>query len=243
MLLSIDIGNSNIEICVHQTPLKTARFETDRKRSSDEYYQRLKPYLEGVDAVVISCVVPSLVPVFSTLFNHYLNIDPLYVGPGVKTGIKLPTENPKEVGADLVSVAAGVCDKYGADAIIIDMGTATTVSLVKKAALEGVSIMIGLDSAKEALIDKASLLPDFVYQIPARPIGDTTLTALNAGFLYGHMYQIQGFVAALKEPGMVVVMTGGAARILEPLFPKDYIYDPNIIHHGLKVIASKNASR
>lgn len=240
MLLTIDIGNSNIEIAVHQSPLLTARFETDKKRSSDEYYQRLKPYLEGIDTVVISSVVPSLVPVFQTLFKQYLHVEALFVGPGVKTGIKLPTENPKEVGADLVSVAAGVVDKYGPDAIIIDMGTATTVSLVKARALEGVSIMIGLDSAKEALIDKTSLLPDFIYQLPQRPLGDNTLTALNAGFLYGHFYQIEGFVKALKEPGMQVIITGGAARIIESLFNDDFIYDPSIIHHGLAVIAAKN---
>jgi type III pantothenate kinase len=163
------------------------------------------------------------------------------VGPGVKTGIKLPTENPKEVGADLVSVAAGVVDKYGPHAIIIDMGTATTVSLVKNSALEGVSIMIGLDSAKEALIDKTALLPDFVYQLPQRPIGDTTLSALNAGFLYGHFYQIKGFVDALKEEIMNVIITGGAAIMIRSLFKDDYIYDPTIIHHGLAVIADKNS--
>ena len=240
MLLTIDIGNSNIELAVHQSPLLTARFETDKKRSSDEYYQRLKPYLDDIDQVVISSVVPSLVPVFDTLFKTYLKLDVLFVGPGVKTGIKLPTENPKEVGADLVSVAAGVVDKYGPNAIIIDMGTATTVSLVKQSALEGVSIMIGLDSAKEALIDKTSLLPDFIYQLPDKPLGDNTLSALNAGFLYGHFYQIDGFVNALKEPGMAVVITGGAARMIERLFKKEYIYDPSIIHHGLAVIAKKN---
>lgn len=240
MLLTIDIGNSNIELARHQESLLTARFETDKKRSSDEYYQRLTPYLEGVKRVVISSVVPSLVPVFHTLFNHYLKIDPLFLGPGVKTGIKLPTENPKEVGADLVSVAAGVCDKYGPHAIIIDMGTATTVSVVKDRALAGVSIMIGLDSAKEALIDKTSLLPDFMYKLPAKPLGDNTLSALNAGFLYGHFYQIEGFIRALKEPAMAVVITGGAAKVIAALFPEDYIYDPTIIHHGLAVIDAKN---
>lgn len=240
MLLTIDIGNSNIEIAVHQNPMVSVRFETDKRRSSDEYYQRLKPYLDGIDQVVISSVVPSLVPVFQTLFNRYLKCEVLMVGPGVKTGIKLPTENPKEVGADLVSVAAGVVDKYGPNAIIIDMGTATTVSLVKNSALEGVSIMIGLDSAKEALIDKTSLLPDFIYQLPEKPVGDNTLSALNAGFLYGHFYQIQGFVNALKEPGMHVVITGGAALMIKSLFKEDYIYDPSIIHHGLAVIAKKN---
>lgn len=240
MLLTIDIGNSNIELCLHQTPWQTARFETDKKRSSDEYYQRLKPYLNDVESVVISSVVPSLMPVFNTLFKQYLNIEVLWVGPGVKTGIKLPTENPKEVGADLVSVAAGVVDKYGPHAIIIDMGTATTVSLVKNSALEGVSIMIGLDSAKEALIEKTALLPDFVYQLPKRPIGDTTLSALNAGFLYGHFYQIDGFVKALKEPNMNVIITGGAAIMILSLLKDNYIYDPTIIHHGLSVISQKN---
>lgn len=240
MLYTIDIGNSNIEIARHAEPVETFRFETVKNRSSDEYYQRFKELLTDCDDVVISNVVPALTPVFETLFDRYYGLTPLFVGPGVKTGVKLPVTNPKEVGADLVSAAAGAL-KYGSKrAIIIDMGTATTVSVMEDGALRGVSIMIGLDSARACLVERASQLSEFPFVIPASPLGDSTVTALNAGFLYGHAYQIIGFVDALKTPGTDVYVTGGAMRHIASLLPESYRRDPRLIHWGLKRIAESN---
>lgn len=240
MLVTIDIGNSNIELLKHESTLSSLRYETDKKKSSDGYYQLLKDDLEGVTDVVISNVVPSLQKIFQTLFEKHFNIEPLWLGPGVKTGVKLPISNPKEAGADLIAAAAGVKSEYGDSAIIIDMGTATTISLFKENALLGVAITIGLDSAKECLIKEASQLLDFQFVVPDKPYGDTTLTALNAGFLYGHLYQIEGFVKALSHETKRVVITGGATQIIKSILPDDYIYDPYLIHKGLKAIYFKN---
>lgn len=243
MLYTIDIGNSNIEIARHSDPVETFRFETDKKQSSDEYYQRFKAILTDLDAVMISNVVPALTQTFERLFERYYDTPAVMVGPGVKTGVKLPITNPKEVGADLVSAAAGAMALGYKDAIIIDCGTATTVSLLENGALKGVSIMIGLETARECLVSNASQLLDFHFQIPDAPIGDTTLTALNAGFLYGHMYQIQGFVEALKTPTSAVFITGGAHHLIHSLIPETYTIDPILIHRGLKAMHETIQSR
>lgn len=240
MLVTIDIGNSNIELVKHAHELSSFRYETDKKKSSDGYYQLLKDDLQGVTAVAISNVVPALQKIFQTLFEKHFEIVPLWLVPGVKTGIKLPISNPKEAGADLIAAAAGVKSEYGDSAIIIDMGTATTISLFKESALMGVAITIGLDSARECLIKEASQLLDFPFVVPEKPYGDTTLTALNAGFLYGHLYQIEGFVRALSHETTRVVITGGATQIIASLLPTEYIYDPFLIHKGLKAIYAKN---
>jgi len=239
MLYTLDIGNSNIELARHSDPLETFRFETVKSRSSDEYYQRLKDYLVDCDAVYISNVVPALTPIFDTLFKRYVSISPVFVGPGVKTGVKLPVTNPKEVGADLVSAAAGALT-YGSErTIIVDMGTATTVSVVESGALLGVSIMVGLDSARSCLVERASQLSEFHFEIPKTPLGDSTITALNAGFLYGHAYQIQGFVDALKDANTRVIMTGGAMHLIKALLPHTYTFDPVLIHRGLVAMHAK----
>ncbi len=239
MLYTIDIGNSNIEIARHDASLETFRFETVKSRSSDEYHQRFKEILVDCDDVIISSVVPALTPTFESLFERYFGLKPTFVGPGVKTGVKLPVTNPKEVGADLVAAAAGAIASGSKRAIIVDMGTATTVSLVEDAALMGVSIMIGLDSARACLVDKASQLSEFPFVIPKSPLGDSTITALNAGFLYGHAYQIQGFVDTLKDAATDVYITGGAMHLIQPLLPETYHFDPVLIHRGLKHMALK----
>ncbi len=240
MLYTIDIGNSNIEIARHTDPVETFRFETVKNRSSDEYYQRFKDLLTECDQVVISNVVPALTPTFETLFERYYKVSPVFVGPGVKTGVKLPVTNPKEVGADLVSAAAGALEYGSKRAIIIDMGTATTVSLIEDGALRGVSIMIGLDTARTCLVERASQLSEFPFVIPPSPLGDSTVTALNAGFLYGHAYQIIGFVDALKSEDTDVFVTGGAMRLIGRLLPESYRQDPLLIHWGLKRMAESN---
>lgn len=240
MLYTIDIGNSNIEIARHTDPLETFRFETVKSRSSDEYYQRFKDLLIDCDQVMISNVVPSLTPTFETLFKRYYDMQPIFVGPGVKTGVNLKIPNPKEVGADLVSAAAGTVALDSNRALIIDMGTATTVSLVEASTLKGVSIMIGLDTARTCLVEKASQLSEFPFDLPKTPLGDSTVTALNAGFLYGHAYQIMGFVDALKDPSTDVFVTGGAMHLIAELLPESYRLDPVLIHRGLKHMTLKH---
>ena len=245
MLLYIDIGNSNIVIGKgNGTIEETYRYRTDQKKSSDEYYAMLKHLFTDVDDVIIASVVPEVNTSFKTFLTRYFNITPLFVEPGVKTGVKVKTDYPQEVGADLIAAAAGAIAKYSRDAIIIDMGTATTVSYVKDGQIKGVSITIGLDMAKNALVGNTSKLLQFEFQTPKTVLGTNTIDALNAGFVYGHAFQVEGFVNAVRKAydafDAQVIMTGGAAKLLKDAVPESYIFDEHLVLEGLKHIYQKN---
>jgi len=248
MRLTIDIGNSNIVIGKgNDEILETYRYRTDHNKSSDEYYIMLKHLFEDVDAVIIASVVPQLNTAFKTFITRYFSLTPLFVGPGIKTGVKIKTENPKEVGADLVAGAAGAIDAYGDDAIIIDMGTATTFTYLEQKQIKGVSITIGLDSSRDCLVSKASKLLQFEFEDPKHILGTNTIDALNSGLLYGHAHQVMGIVDMIKKTfktadDIPVIMTGGAAKLVQSILPKDYLFDDLLILKGLNYIYKKNQS-
>ncbi len=246
MLLYIDIGNSNIVIGKGDAfkIVETYRYTTDIKKSADEYYAMLKHLFTDVDDVSIASVVPQVNTAFKTFLKRYFDINPLFVEPGVKTGIGVKTDYPKEVGADLIAAAAGARVLGYDDAIIIDMGTATTFSYIEAGVIKGVSITIGLDMAKTALVSNTSKLLQFEFQNPNGVLGTNTIDALNAGFLYGHLYQINGFVASIKEKykneNVPVILTGGAAKLLNGLLPDTYIISEQLVLIGLSLIYRKN---
>jgi len=245
MLLYIDIGNSNIVIGKGQDEIhETYRYTTDLKKSADEYYAMLKHLFTDVSDVIIASVVPEVNTAFKSFLKRYFDITPLFVEPGIKTGVGVKTDYPKEVGADLIAAAAGAKALGHDDAIIIDMGTATTFTYVEQSIIKGVSITIGLDSSKSALIGSTSKLLQFEFSTPKRVLGTNTIDALNAGFLYGHVYQIEGFVNAIKQafnqPDVPVIITGGAAKLLNGLLPKGYVIDDKLVLSGLQLIYRKN---
>ncbi len=241
--LFIDIGNSNIVIGKGDGTIEeTYRYRTDYK-SSDEYYALLKHLFEDVDDAAIASVVPQVNEAFKAFMLRYYDIKPLFVGPGVKTGISVRTDYPQEVGADLVAAAAGAVAGYHSDAIVVDMGTATTFSLVQQGEIKGVSITIGLDAAKQALVENTSQLLQFEFSKPPSVLGTNTIDALNAGFLYGHVYQVIGMVDAIKatyDTDPVVLVTGGAAPHLAPMLPREYRIDEHLVLRGLAEIYKKN---
>ena len=245
MRLFIDIGNSNIVIGKGlDTIEETYRYKTDQTKSGDEYYALLKHLFVGVDAVIIASVVPQVNTAFKTFITRYFDITPLFIGPGVKTGVKIKTDNPKEVGADLVAGAAGAIAKYGDDAIVIDMGTATTFSYIQNKEIKGVSITIGLDSAKDCLVSKASKLLQFEFEEPRNILGTNTVDALNSGLLFGHAFQIIGMVRNIQNSyqnnDIPVILTGGASKLIRGIVPERYHYDENLILEGLIAIYQKN---
>lgn len=246
MRLTVDIGNSNILIGKgNDDILETYRYTTDHNKSSDEYYIMLKHLFEDVDAVIIASVVPQLNTAFKTFITRYFDLTPIFVGPGIKTGVKIRTENPKEVGADLVAGAAGAIESYGQDAIIIDMGTATTFTYLQNKQIKGVSITIGLDSSRSCLISKASKLLQFEFEDPKHVLGTNTIDALNSGLLYGHANQVMGIVEMIKKEyktsqDIPVIMTGGAAKLIQSVLPTDYIFDDLLLLKGLNYIYKKN---
>ena len=245
MKLYIDIGNSNIVIGKgHDEILETFRYKTDSTKSGDEYYAMLNHLFDDVKAVIIASVVPEVNTAFKTFIQRYYNIIPIFVGPGVKSGVKLKTDNPKEVGADLVAGASGAIAKYGDNAIIIDMGTATTFSYIENKELKGVAITIGLDSSKSCLVSKASKLLQFEFEAPRNILGTNTVDALNSGLLFGHAMQVIGMVRNIKHTyhntNAPVILTGGAAKLIRELLPSTFIFNEHLVLEGLIAIAQKN---
>ncbi len=243
-ILAIDIGNSNINIGLGSGTLEdTYRYTTDIHRSADEYHGLLKHLFEGVDTVIIASVVPQLNTTFKTFIQRYFAIDAVFVGPGVKSGVKIQTDNPKEVGADLVASAAGTIEKYADTAAIVDMGTATTFTALLKREITGVAITVGLDSGKDCLIGKAAQLLQFSFETPSAPLGKNTVDALNAGLLYGHAAQVEGMVGHIvgDRTDVPVIVTGGASRLIDGLLPSHYIFDEHLVLEGLMVIAKNHA--
>lgn len=245
MRLYIDIGNSNIVIGRGTDTIEeTFRYTTDQTKSSDEYYAMLKHLFEGVDGVVIASVVPQVNIAFKTFLKRYFDLTPIFVGPGVKTGVKIKTDNPREVGADLVAGAAGAMKLYGDDAVIIDMGTATTFTYMQGKEIKGVAITIGLDSSKDALISRASKLIQFEFESPQAVVGKNTVEALNAGLLFGHVFQVIGMAknikASYQNPNAPVILTGGASKLIKPLLPETFIYAEHLVLEGLIRIYEKN---
>jgi len=247
MINLIDIGNSNIVIATYNGGLKnTYRYTTDKTKSVDEYYAILKDVLNESKGMMISSVVPELNIIFKNLAIKYLSYEPMFVGPGLKTGVKIVVDNPKEVGADLVASAAAAIAHYGDDAIIIDMGTATTITLLEKKVIKGVAITAGLVTQRDCLISGTSQLTQFEFKKPTGVIATNTVDCLNAGLLYGHAKMLEGMVEVLKQEHqkeIPVLLTGGASRFINDLVDQSFMYDEYLILKGLITIYQKNQTK
>ena len=246
MIILVDIGNSNIVVTRYndETYSEPYRYNTDKTKSVDEYFVILKDIIFDAKAFVISSVVPELNVIFKNLVKKYLNLDAMFIGPGVKTGIRIITDNPKEVGSDLVSSAASVTENYSENAIVVDMGTATTFTLIENKVIKGVAIAAGLVTQKNAVVGNASQLSQFEFRTPTKVLGSNTIDALNNGLLYGNSEMIKGMINRIKQSTkkeVKVVITGGASRFVkEILQEEDYIFDDMLLLKGLLVIYNKN---
>ena len=244
MLILIDIGNSNIVLAEYVKQIgETYRYNTDKKKSVDEYYVLLKDRISNASNVIISSVVPELNLIIKNVFKKYLNIDPIFIGPGVKTGIQIKVDNPKEVGSDLVCDAAAAIKYYSDNAVIVDMGTATTFTLIENKVIKGVAITTGLVTQKDALVGKASQLAQFEFKTPKSILGTNTIDSLNAGLLFTNSLMIKAMVDEIKKQYKVnpkVIVTGGASRFIKDLLNGDTIYDDLLLLKGLQVIYEKN---
>ncbi|MBU1020513.1 MAG: type III pantothenate kinase [Firmicutes bacterium] len=244
MIILVDIGNTNIVLSRYDGQIHdTYRYQTDTSKSIDEYFVILKDVLGDAKGMMISSVVPQLNIIFKNLAKKYLNIEPVFVGPGIKTGVKIIVDNPKEVGADLVASSAAVIKEYGDNAIVIDMGTATTFTYIESKVIKGVSITTGLITSRDALINKASQLTQFEFKTPTKIIATNTIDCLNSGLLFGHAFMIKGVVNEIKKQynsNAHVIITGGASRFIQELFDENYIFDDLLILKGLVEIYQKN---
>ena len=253
MLLVIDVGNTNIVLGVFKgkTLLDHWRVSTNRLGTTDEYGVLIRNlfYLIGVnakeiDAIIISSVVPPVMPTLERMCQRYFGLVPLVIGPGVKTGMDIKYDNPREVGADRIVNAVAAYELYGGPVIIIDFGTATTFCGVdKKGNYLGGAICPGIGISTEALVQRTAKLPRIEIRRTERVICRNTVESMQAGVFYGFVGQVEGLVARMrKELGAhaKVVATGGLAVVIGPSTKSIDVVEPMLTLEGLRIIYERN---
>jgi type III pantothenate kinase len=256
MLLAVDIGNTNINIGVFDRgKLKaTWRIATGVHRMPDEYASLLLHLFEHEDIAVtqikdaILCsVVPPLAGVFEEMCRHYLKVVPLLVEAGVKTGIRIAMDNPREVGADRIVNAVAAHDLYGGPVIVIDLGTATTFDAVSKEGdYLGGAIAPGIAIATEALFARTAVLPRVELTHPKRAIGRNTVAAMQSGIVFGYAGLIEGIVIRIQQElggKATVVATGGYADLLARETPVIEEVNSDLTLIGLRLIYEMNKTK
>jgi len=253
MLLVIDIGNTNIVFGVYRgdTLINHWRVSTVLDRTADEYAIVLnsmlyfeKVRLVDIQSVIISCVVPPLLVPFQSICRKYIGVQPLIVEPGMKTGMPILYENPQEVGADRIVNAVAGYEKHKKALIIVDFGTATTFDYVTpKGEYVGGAIAPGVVISLEALFERASKLPRVQLIMPKEIIGRNTVTAMQAGTVYGYVSLVDGIVARMKEAVGTkpwVIATGGLANLVFQESRSLDEVDEFLTLNGLKILYEKN---
>ncbi len=253
MLLVFDIGNSNIVLGTYEGKklLKHWRISTDRQKTGDEYgmlinnlfrYQGIR--MTDIDAIIISSVVPPLVVPIIKMCERYFHIRPLVVGPGIKTGIRLKYENPREIGADRIVNTVGAFEQYGGPLVVIDIGTATTFDVVDAHGdYLGGAIAPGIGISTEALFQRAAKLPRIELVTPKSVICRNTITSMQAGIIFGFVGQIDEIVRRIKAEmaqEMTVVATGGLARMIAKESKTIDKLDHFLTLTGLRVLYERN---
>ncbi len=254
MVLVIDIGNTNIVIGVFEGDylIGNWRMLTKNERTSDEYgifIHHLLKYnnldTDKFENIIISSVVPNVMHSFTNAMIKYFNTKPLIVGPGIKTGISLKAENPKEVGADRICDAVAAYELYGGPVIVIDFGTATTYDVVnEKGEFIAAVTSPGIQISADALWTKAAKLPNIAIKKPPSILARNTVSSMQAGLIYGYIGQVEYIVKKIKDElndqNMKVVATGGLGSIIMPETNVIDKYDTLLTLKGLKLIYEKN---
>jgi type III pantothenate kinase len=257
LLLAVDVGNTNIVLGIFDLSkgngaplLHSWRIATTRERTADEYglvFQDLLRHkdleLALVSEMAIACVVPPLHPVLEACCRRFFEVDPLWIGSGLNTGLGLSIDNPNELGADRIANCAGALEKYGAPIIVVDLGTATTFDVVnEKCEYLGGMILPGIKISAEALFQRASRLPRVEIAKPEKLVGRNTVQAMQSGLYYGSIGQIDGILERLSQehPGATVVATGGLAKTIcmESKFVQHA--EPDLTLLGLRNIWCRN---
>jgi type III pantothenate kinase len=259
MLLAFDVGNSNIVMGVFRdgTLIQNWRMETVNHKSADEYgmvinqlfdYEGLST--DDVDDVIISTVVPSTLYTLQHLAVKYFKKRALVIGPGIRTGLIIKYDNPKQVGADRVVNAVAGLSKYGGPLIIVDLGTATTFCAVsEKWEYLGGSIAPGLKISSDALFEKTAKLPRVELEEPGRVICRNTIESMQSGLVYGHMGMVDYIINKMKKEfaeyassdrPVRVIATGGIANMIDDGIDSIDIVDKQLTLEGLQFIYEKN---
>jgi len=255
MLLTVDIGNTNITMALIDEESRIAgtfRVTTKAQRTSDEYGILIVGFcgnsnvdINDIRDVIISSVVPKVMHSFTNSIRKYIRKEPIIVGPGIRTGISIKTDFPKEVGADKIVDAAAVYHLYGGNAIVIDFGTATTFDYInEKGEFLYNVIMPGLEISAQALWQQAAKLPEIEIVKPDSILGKNTDTSMRAGVVYGYIggseYIIQKMKEEIGRDDIKVYATGGLGRVIYNETDMIDVYDPDLAFKGMKIIYEKN---
>lgn len=253
MLLTIDIGNSNVALGTYKNDVlsMTARFSTNTNATADEYAVKIEQVLKvndidyhEIEDCIISSVVPSVGKSISQAVTMLCDIVPLTVGPGVKTGLNIKIDNPSQLGADLVVGAVGAISEYNLPCAVIDMGTASTVSVIDSSgAFIGCTIGAGVKLTLKALTENTAQLPSIDISAPEHVIGKNTVDSMKSGLIFGTAAMIDGLIDRISdEIGELptVIATGGLSKEIIKYCRNDIIFDENLLLNGLKEIYERN---
>ena len=255
MILTLDIGNTNIKVALFEGMdlVQYWRASTNRNMSSDEYGMLLMNLFSHeniapcqVEGIMISSVVPQINFTIEHMCKTYFGMEPRFIGPGIKTGINIKYENPRELGSDRIANAVAAYELYGGPCITIDFGTATNFGVISaKGEFLGGAICPGLKLAAEALTEHAAKLPRFELTKPENVIGRNTVANMQSGIVYGYIGQINYLVDRMKkeigEPDAKVIATGGLAVLVAGESNVIDIMDGLLTLKGLYLIHQKNA--
>lgn len=254
MVLAIDIGNTTVAVgCFQGEQVRLLdRMATNRSATALEYLIFLKTIFElhGIapgdfEGSILSSVVPAVTGVVKDAVERLTKTTPLLVGPGLKTGLKIRLDNAAQLGADRVADAVAAIDRYPAPLIIIDMGTATTVSVVdKERNFIGGVIMPGLRISSEALTNRTSQLPQISLDAPKRAIGRSTAECMRSGLILGCAATIDGIIEKIEEElgySCTVIGTGGNGKLVMPFCKREILLDEHLLLKGLMILYQKNS--
>ena len=253
MILAIDIGNTNIVLggLEGEKILFEARMATDLIKTSDQYCAELKTMLDlfGVSAQeiegsIVASVVPPVLNSFRTAIRKLTGKSCLVVGPGLKTGLNILIDNPAQTGADLVAGAVAALREYQPPLIVVDMGTATTISVLdQNGSLIGGCVCPGVKISLEALTSRTALLPGISLDQPKKAIGRNTIDCMRSGIMLGTASMLDGMIARMEaELGVktTVILTGGIGKFILPLCSTQMIYDEDLLIKGLAALYQEN---
>lgn len=254
MLLAIDLGNTNIKYGVFDGDKMVASFRVSSRisRTADEYGSVLVGLLSDrgikkgdIDGIIFSSVIPALNYTICHMCEYFFGISPLIVGPGIKTGLNIKADNPREVGADIIVNSVSAYNKYGGPVIVIDFGTATTFDIINgQGELMGVVISPGIKTSLEGLATKTAQLPMVELDAPKTVIGKNTKHCMQAGIIFGFAGLVENIIRKIKKELKVdeikVVATGGLGEIIAKEVGLISIVDRTLTLDGLKMIYELN---
>lgn len=247
MILLFDVGNTTVGMAISDgsSILETYKLNTEVQKTADEYWIQMRSLISSthkIDHIAISSVVPRITEKLVEIARKHFKLEPLIVGPGVKTGLNVKTDHPREVGADLICDAVAV-EHDIMPTLVVDLGTAIKYIYVKNKTILGVIITPGVSISIKALVGNTALLPDIDIEVPKKVLGTNTINCMQSGVTYGVAAQVDGLIERIKDEvkeDFNVILTGGLSETIAPLCKHGLTRDPDLVHKGLLQIFNRN---